>query len=83
MAVNFAPLINAWGNQVTYHIEPEWETADSFNFCWANIGKQGYRRMQSETVTDIGGIALENASVTNPVCRIYDSVFSDEYSFWG
>lgn len=65
MAVNFAPLINAWGNQVTYHIEPEWETADSFNFCWANIGKQGYRRMQSETVTDIGGIALENASVTN------------------
>ena len=65
MAVNFAPLINAWGNQVTYHIEPEWETADSFNFCWANIGKQGYRRMQSETVADIGGIALENASVTN------------------
>ena len=65
MAVNFAPLLNAWGNQVTYHIEPEWQTADSFNICWANIGKQGYRRMQSETLTDIGGIALENASVTN------------------
>ena len=65
MAVDFAPLLNAWGNQVTYHIEPEWQTADSFNICWANIGKQGYRRMQSETLTDIGGIALENASVTN------------------
>ena len=65
MAVNFSPLVNAWGNQVRYRIEPEWQESNSFNFCWANIGRTGYRRMQSESVTDINGTPIENAALTN------------------
>ena len=64
LAADFSALRSAWGNNVTCRLEPESGDSGALNFLWANVGKSGYRRMQTETVRDLGGNALSEASLT-------------------
>ena len=77
LAADFSALRSAWGNNVTYRLEPESGDSDALNFLWANVGRAGYRRMQTETVLDLGGNALSGASLTalpSDGCEIPGSV---------
>ena len=77
LAVDLAAVRGAWGSQVTYRLEPEANDGGALNFLWANIGRTGYRRMQTETVRDLGGNALSGASLTalpDGGCEISGSV---------
>ena len=64
LGADFSALRSAWGNNVTYRLEPESGDSGALNFLWANVGRAGYRRMQTETVRDLGGNALSGASLT-------------------
>ncbi|MBQ6330996.1 MAG: alpha/beta hydrolase, partial [Kiritimatiellae bacterium] len=61
VALDFKPFMDAWGDQVTYVVKPEWPSENSFNFCFADVPWNRAGSIQTTNTLTISGHGLSSA----------------------
>ncbi len=63
MALDLTTFKRAWGNRVTYKLNPRWTNGRTFNFCFANLPWDNVGSAQTTNVTTTAGESLSSASL--------------------
>ena len=64
VALDFTPFVDTWGDDVTYIVKPEWNSADSFDYCFANVPWSRAGTIQTTNTITLAGSQLSSAQLT-------------------
>ena len=63
VALDLSAFTAAWQNHVTYTVKPKWGSANTFNFCFADVPWNEAGSIQTTNVTTTAGQPLSSASL--------------------
>ena len=64
VALDLSAFTAAWQDRVTYTVKPKWGSANTFNFCFADVQWNKAGSIQTTNVTTTAGQTLSSASLT-------------------
>jgi hypothetical protein len=64
VALDLSAFTAAWQDGVTYTVKPKWGSANTFNFCFADVPWNKTGTIQTTNVTTTAGQTLSSASLT-------------------